>query len=308
MIRMSSGKIKVGDELIILGKEIGIIRKKIDRMEINHKQVKEVKKGQLLLSYGEILSRVDSGILALSGKKYFKVARRPKVAFFVTGDELQNTGKPLMPGKIRDINRFLLNSQIKDAYAQPLYLGQTKDRLDKIKKYIRKGLESDVLIISGGVSVGDYDYVKPAMRACGIKIKFDKVKIKPGKPTVFGLYQDRVPVFGLPGNPVSTFLSFELFVRPLILKIMHAKNIFRPQILSSVTQVIRNKDNRRTLFYPVLLSVRDGALISQPQNFHGSGDMFSLKKSNAFIVIGPNKVLAKNAKVKTFVWGNIIEG
>ena len=159
-------------------------------------------------------------------------------------------------------------AQVKSLGLDGIYLGIAKDDFDKTKKSIQKGLRSsDILILSGGVSVGDYDFVYDVLRDCGVKILFDKVAIKPGKPMTFGVFGKKL-LFGLPGNPVSAMVIFDLFVSTSIKKMMNQE--YQPEFLKAILlKDFKRRDKRREEYYPVRLS-KDGVL---PLDFHGSGHM-----------------------------------
>jgi molybdopterin molybdotransferase len=176
----------------------------------------EAKKGDLILRTGRKIGLADVGLLAGVGKSAVMVSRKPRVAVIATGDELVQVHESPNPDQIRNSNTYTICAQVKDAGGEPLSLGIARDNLEDLRAQLSRGLEHDVLIVSGGVSMGKYDLVEQVFQELGVEILFDKIAMKPGKPTVFG-HTGRTYVFGLPGNPISTMVSFHMFVRPLLL-------------------------------------------------------------------------------------------
>ena len=188
------------------------------------KNGEDIKKGDLVISKGTLLNPACIGLLASLGISKVKVNKKPEVAVLATGDEVKDVEEKLTPGALYNSNTYTLYSSIIKCGAIPKNLGIAKDCLEELEEHIKKGLDSDIILTSGGISVGDYDFVKPVLAKMGTDIKFWKVAIKPGKPLVFGMIfgpkGKRIPMFGLPGNPVSSMVSFEVFVRPVILKML----------------------------------------------------------------------------------------
>ena len=201
------------------GKESVEIHKQVKSGENVRTAGEDIKRGKLVFSRGLQLRPAHIGILASLGLTGVKVARKPYVAVLATGDEVVEVGRRLGPGKIRSSNSYTLLNQVSECGGIPKNLGIAGDNLRELKGKIRAGLGCDMLITSGGVSVGDYDLVKDALVQLGTNIHFWKVAMRPGKPLVFGAVKG-IPVFGLPGNPVSSMVSFEVFVRPAILKML----------------------------------------------------------------------------------------
>ena len=183
-------------------------------------------------------------MLASVGRSFISVYQRPLVAILCTGEELVDVDEDLGEGKIVSSNSYTLAAQVKDCGAIPIQLGIAKDRKEEIEEKLRQGIRADVLISSAGISVGDYDFVKDALNDLGMKMIFWKVAMKPGKPLAFGTI-DGKPVFGLPGNPVSSMVSFEQFVRPSLLKMMGHRQIFRPVIEAILKEDIHKEPGRR---------------------------------------------------------------
>ena len=238
--------------------------------------------GQIVIRKGDDVSPAKIGVLASIGRTTLKVVRRPVVAILATGDELLDADEPLGPGKIRSSNSYTLVSQTRACGAESMYLGIARDTMEDVRSHFEKGLSADMIVSSGGVSVGDYDYVKDVLKELGVDLKFTKVAIKPGKPTVFGLFGNK-PVFGLPGNPVSSMVIFEEFVRPAILKLMGKRRLFRPVIEGILDEDINKKPDRMHLIRAVTRREGSDYYVSTtgPQ---GSGILVSMDIANSLIL------------------------
>ena len=196
---------------------------------------------------GDILRPAEIGMLASIGRSSISVFQRPLVAVLCTGEELVDVDEPLEGVKIVSSNSYTLAAQVKECGAIPMQLGIARDRKEEVEEKLRQGLRADVLISSAGISVGDYDFVKEALNDLGMEMVFWKVAMKPGKPMAFGTIRGK-PVFGLPGNPVSSMVSFEQFVRPALLKMMGHRQIFRPVIEAALRRDIVKNQGDATIF------------------------------------------------------------
>lgn len=257
----------------------------------------DIEIGQEIVRKGETLTPAKTGLLASIGKKTVKVIRKPVVAVLATGDELLEAGEPMRPGKIRNSNSFTLISQIRSCGAEAQYLGIARDTRQEVIDRLRAGMTADMIVSSGGVSVGDYDYVKDALEELDVKFLFTKVAIKPGKPTVFGLLQGK-PVFGLPGNPVSSMVIFEEFVRPALLKMMGRQKLFRKVVDAVLEEDIAKKPDRMHLIRGIVREENSAYYVSTtgPQ---GSGILVSMDRANALILFPQGtKRLKKGERVK----------
>ncbi|NLE77033.1 MAG: molybdopterin molybdotransferase MoeA, partial [Chloroflexi bacterium] len=205
----------------------------------------DVRRGQRVLEPGVQIRPQEVGMLAAVGRSQVKVHRRPRVAVLATGDEVIAVDAPWQPGKIRNANSYSNAAQIIRCGGEPLLLGIARDDIDQLTALMRRGLDlgADLLITSGGVSVGDFDVVKKVLAAEG-EMQFWRVRMKPGKPLAFGQIQG-VPLLGLPGNPVSAMVSFELFARPAILKMLGVRGWVHPRVEATLLDEIRRKDDRR---------------------------------------------------------------
>jgi len=243
----------------------------------------EAKKGDRLLEPGRKLGLADIGLLAGTGKPDVLVSRRPRVAIVATGDELVDVSEAPHAGQIRNSNSFTLYTQTEAAGAEAAVLGIARDNLDDLRAKIGRGLEHDILLVSGGVSMGKYDLVEDVFAEFGVKVFFDKVAMKPGKPTVFG-FRDRTFVFGLPGNPVSTMVAFRMFVRPVIFSLLKVSEPESPT-LEATLEAPAKCDPERAALVPATVRFEGGRYKIQTAPWKGSSDLVGLSRANALIVI-----------------------
>ena len=215
----------------------------------------DVQVGDLVLEPGRTIRAAEIGLLATLGYARVKVVRRPRVAILSTGNELAELGTEPGPGQIPNTNTYSLMAQVREAGGDPINLGVAPDRRDAIEERLRAGATSDVLVSSAGVSVGEADLVRDAMTGLGAELHLWRVSMRPGKPITFGSLRGR-PVFGLPGNPVSAMVTFELFVRPALLKMAGRADVHRPRITARALAPIDNPGPRRGYLRVTL--TRDG--------------------------------------------------
>lgn len=242
----------------------------------------DVAAGDLVLRQGKVLRAGDIGLLASIGRPSVQVVRRPRVAVLSTGDELVEVDEALAPGKIRNSNAYALASQVLEAGGVPELLGIARDTAEHLAEKIKEGLGADVLITSGGVSVGDYDFVKDVLGELG-QMLFWKVSMKPAKPLAFGMIGGK-PTFGLPGNPTSSMVSFEQFVRPTLLKLAGRSDVLRPEVEVVVSQPIKKKPGRQ-FFLRVMLNRRDGRIEASLTGPQGSGILRSMSLAQGLLVL-----------------------
>jgi molybdopterin molybdotransferase len=262
----------------------------------------DVARGALVLEKGKVLRPQEVGALAALGRPTAPVVRRPVVAILATGDELVDVDQALPPGKIHNSNTYTIAAAISRYGGIPKILGIGRDSVQSLTEKIDEGLDADMLITSGGVSKGDYDMVKDVLAKQG-EIGFWTVCMKPGKPIAFGVVNKvmgrkkrKVPHLGLPGNPVSSMVTFEQFARPAILKMMGRKILAKPTIQATIDDDIASTDARR-VFARVVVTRRGGqyhASITGPQ---GSGMLTSMVKANGLAVIPENSDGAKAGDV-----------
>lgn len=258
--------------------------------------------GDLILREGVRIGAAEMAVLAGAGRSTVMVGRRPTVAILSTGDELIEVGDAPAPGKIVNTNAHLLAALVREAGGIPRSLGIVRDTRDATIAAFEAALESDVVISSGGVSVGAYDFVKEALDALGAETKFWRVAMKPGKPVVFSRRGDRL-LFGLPGNPASCFVSFHLFVRPALRKHSGEEgDCLLPVVRARVTTAIRAVADRR-LFTRVHVVARDGELVATPLTAQSSGALTSMTGANALAVVTGD--VAEGGEVMVMLLGSV---
>ena len=242
-----------------------------------------VKQGNLVMAKGKLIRPPEISMLASVNRSEVEVYRRPNVAVISTGDELTPLGEPLKPGKIRDSNRYGIYAQIQEAECYPIDMGIAIDDEMELERKFRDAVgQADAIVTSGGVSVGDHDSVRKVLARMG-EINFWRVAMKPGKPQAYG-FIDGVPIFGLPGNPVSSLVVFELFVRPALLKMAGHTELFRPTFQAILEDDVVNRDGRVNYMRTIITS-RNGKFYAKTTGPQGSGILYSLVLANGFIII-----------------------
>ena len=247
----------------------------------------DVRRGTHVLEAGTQLRPQEIGLLAALGHGHVPVYSTPTVAILTTGDELQQPGVRLKPGHIYESNGGLLDALVKREGARAIRLGLVRDVFRQLVARIRRGLRHDVLLVAGGVSVGEKDLVRAALKACGVKELFWRVSIKPGMPLFFGT-RGRTLVFGLPGNPVSVFVTFEEFVKPALCRLMGQRwrdAYTEPAVLVTDLQV---STTRRTHFLRVRCSAYN-QLVAEPMNGQASHQLHSLVEADGWIRVLSNE-------------------
>ncbi|HYH10497.1 MAG TPA: gephyrin-like molybdotransferase Glp [Thermoanaerobaculia bacterium] len=241
----------------------------------------DIRRGDVLLRAGVRIGAPELTVLAAMQKTRVAVGRRPTVAIFSTGDELVGIDEPLAPGKIVNTNSWLLEALVREAGAVPVSLGIVGDTKDATIAALERAAASDFVLSSGGVSVGAYDFVKEALETLGAESKFWRVNMKPGKPVVVSRLRERV-VFGLPGNPVSSFVSFHLFVAPALRKAMgQDAGLFPPAVRATLTHPLKSAGERRVYFRVAV----NGALEASPLASQGSGSLTSMLGANGLAIV-----------------------
>jgi molybdopterin molybdotransferase len=247
----------------------------------------DVKAGEIVLSVGDIVRPPEVGMLATLGHAYVHVYQRPIVAILSTGDELVDLDEPFSDGKVVCSNSYSLAAQVLECGAIPLSLGIASDDEADQRARISDGMRADVIITSGGVSVGKYDLVKDALSKLGMRVKFWKVAMKPGKPLLFGTIGNK-PVFGLPGNPASAMISFEQFVRPALLKMMGHVSLFRPLIEAKLAEDVGITSDRLHLVRCKLFE-RDGNMMAATTGTQSSGALRSMVLADGLMILLPEE-------------------
>lgn len=244
----------------------------------------DITAGELVIPRGTVLGAGHLGVLASLGVNEVVVHPRPRVGVISTGDELVADGGPLAPGQIRDSNRRTLLSLLAQCDAMPVDLGLVPDDEDLIEAAVLDGVsQCDALVTSGGVSMGDYDYVKAVLDRIG-EMRWMQVAIKPAKPFAFGTIGD-VPVFGLPGNPVSSMVSFELFARTGLRSMMGYPSPVRPTVTATAGEDLRRTPDGKTHFLRVLATHDDDGLVVRSTGGQGSHMLWAMAKANALAVV-----------------------
>jgi len=242
----------------------------------------DMRSGQTILRQGTEIGPWEIGILATLGLAMVPVIRRPQVAILGTGDEVIDIDQPLRPGKIRNSNSYLLEAATARAGARPVRLGVARDTVESLREKFAQALGSDLIITSGGVSVGDFDLVKNIMAEQG-EINFWRINMRPGKPVAFG-HIGRTPLLGLPGNPVSAAVTFELFGRPVLRKMLGHTRLQRPQVEVVVEDGVADKAMRRH-YVRAHVQWRDGRFVAHTTGNQGSHIMTSLINANALVIV-----------------------
>jgi molybdopterin molybdotransferase len=245
----------------------------------------EARSGETLVARGTRLGYAELALVAQVGAVGIPVARRPRVAILSTGDEIVGVSKTPGPFEIRNSNSVSLAAQVALAGGEPVVLGNAPDEVAELRARIQRGLDSDILVLSGGVSVGTYDLVEPVLRELGAEFFFDSVAIRPGKPAVFGSCRGK-PVFGLPGNPVSTMVTFELLVVPAIEILSGAKPRPLPLFKAKLAHPVNEKPPLAH-FLPARLTWPGPEV--EMISWEGSGDVRALVRGNCFLVVHGEK-------------------
>jgi molybdopterin molybdotransferase len=247
----------------------------------------EAKAGDSVLEAGHRVGPAEIAVMATFGYTQVKVYRKPRVAIFATGDELVEFNQIPRPDQIRNSNAYCLASQLKLMDLDADYLGIVRDDKDELRRQMLSGLERDVLIITGGVSMGEYDFVHHVFRDLGLEILFNKVAIKPGKPTVFARREDKL-IFGLPGNPISALITFECFVRPVLGRLCGVKSPELPRMKGELLADMRQSPGR-TAFMPAWVFWKDDGWKVEPLLWKSSADIVGFSGANATFIFPKNR-------------------
>ena len=264
----------------------------------------DVSTGELVMRAGSRLRPQDLGFLSMLGVAMVPVYAKPRVAIFSTGDELVDVDQPLEPGKIHDANTATLLALVSETGAVPVNLGIVRDREEEVSECLERAarLGVDLILSSAGVSVGAFDFVRTVVEKQG-SLDFWRVNMRPGKPLAFGAYH-RIPFIGLPGNPVSAFVGFEVFVRPALLKMSGLESIVRSSLPAALLEPVES-DGRES-YLRAIVERQDERLAARLTGHQGSGNLRSLVQANALLIIPAGvKSLPAGAEVQAWLLGDV---
>ncbi|MEM9561900.1 MAG: gephyrin-like molybdotransferase Glp [Actinomycetota bacterium] len=260
----------------------------------------DIQAGAEIFHPGTVLGPGQLGVLASLGRQHVTAYRRPRVGVMSTGDELVEGPEPLKPGQIRDSNRLILLSLAQEAGFEPVDLGLIPDDEQAIEAALRKGVATcDAVLTSGGVSMGDFDYVKAVLNRVG-EFSWMQVAIKPAKPLVFGLLDD-VPVFGLPGNPVSSMVSFELFARPGLRRMMGRLDAERPRVQALVAEPLKRHPDGKIHFSRVFVTEDGDGFHARSSGGQGSHQLMAMAGANGLAVVPDGEGVEAGATVEVML-------
>ena len=266
------GTVKVGDHIRVKGEDIS--------------------QGENILTAGSLLRPAEIGLLATFNKVVVPVYRRPRVAILATGDELVEPGTPPSSHQIVNCNSFAVAAALREIGAEPILLGIARDNRESHLQKIKEGLKTDVLITSAGVSAGDRDLVRDTLDELGVKSVFWKIDIKPGRPTAFAMCGDK-PVFSLPGNPVSTMITFEEFAKPALLKMMGHRRVLHPTVRATLKDHVKKKSGR-TQFMRVFVTTQNGQYTASTSGDQNTGILKTMIRANGLAILpaAPDQIAA----------------
>jgi molybdopterin molybdotransferase len=288
---MTGAVIPDGTDTVIMQEQVDQLENKTVRIGAGHRPGEnvrfageDVEQGAQVLGYGSKVNPADLGILSSLGISHLKVIRKPVVAFFSTGDELVSIDKPLEKGQIHDSNRYTLYGMLSQLAVDILDLGVIADDPEAIRQaLLDASKQADLIITTGGVSVGEADYIKPVLEDIG-HIEFWKIAIKPGRPLTYGAIGDSV-FMGLPGNPVAVMVTFSLFVGTAIRKLAGSPDWQPPLFKARSTQDLRKKPGRHEYLRGIASKDENNDWQVEKTGMQGSGILTSMSRANCFIVL-----------------------
>ncbi|MDO8988974.1 MAG: molybdopterin molybdotransferase MoeA [Sideroxyarcus sp.] len=239
--------------------------------------------GDVVLKAGTEITPGVIGVLATVKAAQFSVYRRPCVAILSTGNELEGMDEPIDPNKIPDSNTYAVMAQVQALGIEPVLLGIARDDPAELEEYLQRGLDYDMLLVSGGTSMGEYDYVRPCMEKLGVKMIFWRVQTRPGHPLTFGM-TDKTVIFGLPGYPVSSMVSFEEFVLPALRHMTGNQRLHRRTITARLAHPVKTQPGR-TEFIRVLLTHTDAGYVANTTGTQSSGVLLSMARADGLMVV-----------------------
>jgi molybdopterin molybdotransferase len=257
------------------------------------KRGEDIKENDLVIAAGSIVRPQEIGLLVSLGKTTVDVYRKLRVAILATGDELLDVGSSPDPCRIINSNSHSLAAQVLEIGGEPLLLGIAADTDEATKEKIREGLLADILITTGGVSVGDRDFVKESIQEMGGELLFWKVNMKPGKPVAFAILAGK-PVFALPGNPVAAMVAFEMFVRPAILQMTGHSRIMKPKVRAILAGQVTNRGERPHLLR-MRVTLENGTYIAMATSSQSSANIISLTEGNGLLKLEANSFISEGS-------------
>ncbi|RLD17766.1 MAG: hypothetical protein DRI36_02985 [Caldiserica bacterium] len=290
--------IKKEDVEVIDKESVKILRIGWDR-NISYKG-EILRKNEIILRKGEVVNEFKAALLALFGVKKVKVYKKPKVCLITTGDEIVFWERKVETGKVRDVVSLLIPELFNKIELPCKHLGRVKDRKNEIFRIFKKTNPFDIILFSGGVSMGDYDLIPEFLKEIGAEIVFHKVKTKPGKPLLFAKFKNKF-IFGLPGNIVSSIVSFYNFLRPAVLYMMGLEDVFVKFYEGFIEEDIYIKSDR-LYFVPSIAKFKNGKFYLKELKFMSSQDVYSVSRANSFIVFDDGIYKVKEgSKVRFFL-------
>jgi len=308
---MTGGTLPPGADAVVMVEEVdevnghAILQHQPHSGENVHPPGMDLSRGQHVLAAGTRIGAPEVGLLATIGCAEVPVFRRPRVAVLATGDELVEPHQTPPPGSVRDSNRYALMTAAEEAGSEIVWNGHALDDEDALEQAMRDGLaDSDVLITSGGVSMGTRDLIKPLLEKLG-RIEFGRVSFKPGKPLTFATLSAGKLAFGLPGFPVSSLVTFEIFVRPALLKLGGARNVLRPRVNVELAHDVRT-DAVRPEYQRATVRWEGDRFVATTTGLQSSSRLISIAGANALLELAPRGgVLPKGTMVQALLLANL---
>jgi molybdopterin molybdotransferase len=279
-----------------------IVPRPVRRGDFVRPRGEDLRSGDPVLAAGAELGPAALGVLAALGRPMVRVYQQPRVAILSTGDELVDLDTSPGPGQIPNSNSYTLAAQVRETGGVPVDLGIARDTREHLEARFRAGLGADVLVSSAGVSVGDRDFVREVMEKLGAELDFWKVSMRPGKPLTFGRIGGR-PFFGLPGNPVSSMVTFELFVRPALRRLGGYPQLFRPRVRARAVEPLPNPGIRRG-YLRVRLAGSAAEPTVRPTGEQGSGILRSMLLADGLAVVPPDTTVQPGEQVEVILLRN----
>ena len=281
-----------------------LVKKRVKKGEHVRLQGEEIKRDQVGLKKGTPLNPASVGFLASMGRQKVQVYGKPRISILMTGNELIFPGRELKNGQIWESNAFVLTAALREVGINPIVLENARDDLQDIKERIQTGLDtSDVLLITGGISVGDYDFVQEAVLGLNVKKIFWRVAVKPGKPTFFGSKGKKL-IFGLPGNPASVLVTFLEYVRPAVLKMMGHHRVYLREVEAVLEEELKKKPDRAN-FLRGIFREQNGRIYVKRTGLQNSYMLESFSNANCLIFLEKGKNIfhpGEKVKIQILPW------